>query len=59
MPCRRTSSKKVPWPWTSRLSSLRGIDCPTKPFSSVLPGSVTVVVIPCLPVATTASTMFT
>ena len=26
------SSKKTPWPWTSRLSSLRGIDVPIEPL---------------------------
>ena len=31
MPCRLTSSKKTPSPWTSRLSSLRGTLVPTKP----------------------------
>ena len=25
------SSKKTPWPWTRRLSSLRGTFCPMKP----------------------------
>src|SRR5919106_1128622 len=32
MPWRLTSSKKMPSPWTRRLSSLRGMLCPAKPF---------------------------
>src|SRR6266511_333014 len=31
IPCRLTSSTKTPWPWTRRLSSLRGMLCPAQP----------------------------
>src|SRR5262245_1804938 len=31
IPCRFMSSKKTPWPWTSRLSSLRGMLWPAHP----------------------------
>ena len=60
MPWRLTSSKKTPWPSTSRRSSLRGTLWPTNPFWRVV-ASVVVSVgrhADAFPTATTASTMF-
>src|SRR6476659_2393873 len=48
MPCRLTSSKKRPWPWTRRLSSLRGTLCPTAPRWRVVVPSVSTAVTPTL-----------
>src|SRR5215204_910526 len=52
IPCRLTSSKKTPSPWTSRLSSLRGTFCPTNPgfVSSVSTTSGAVCVCVCVSV---------